>query len=177
VRRLTKIYGAVSAAAIGMAVVAVPASAHSPVVATCTGTANVQAGTAVKTDPRDQGLNVFEDRWFDWQLVDAKCDTDGDGVNDSTLDAEGTDAFGRCGASDAPFNGAGTIVRDDGTHTVGLFELGWLQSAGTILPVTGKHDHGGTGTVTATVQASGGEACTTEHGATTFSVRIVATLS
>lgn len=173
-KRLTKIYSVISAAMVGAAMLVVPAGAEHtpPLVVTClNGDANVQTDTGV-------GLTVLASAVFEWDIT-GRCDTDGDGQDDATLSADGyfadgAKAEGRCGQSTAS-GGKGTITFDD-PHTpnpVTLTNIGWV-SAGSVLEVTGNHDHGGTGILTATVQASPqpSDACLASPGAKKFAVTI-----
>lgn len=173
---MRRFYAILSAAALAVAMLVVPASAHNaPVALTCIGTADVQATDTQHGTDNGTGLTALSDKWFNWQ-IEVDCSTDADSNTiEATLKASGTGAFGRCGASTAS-GGSGTVTFTDG-HTTELSNIGWT-SAGTVLAVTGNHDNGKgdgneDGILHATVQASGGDECLAEPGARKFDVNIV----
>lgn len=180
-KRRTKLYSIISAAMLGAAMLAVPATAHeAPQVADCIGTADVK-----EIGNEDTGLSVFTDRHFTWEIT-VGCDLDGNPLDapEATLHASGT-GFGRCGASTAS-GGTGTVTYTGETdHDTDLLNIGWT-SGGTVLHVTGDHDNSqgdgaDHGDINAEVQAGGsGTTCLDDSdggGAKVFNVNIAAVLS
>lgn len=172
-RKLPRRFSVTSAALLAATALVVPAGAHTALAVTCLG------GEANVTADDGNGLTVLEDKDFEWDIT-VRCDTDGDGQNDATLEADGkwvngAKANGRCGKSTAS-GGRGTITFDHphAPNPVTLTNVGWV-SAGFVLVVTGNHDHQpGTGTLIATGQMNPQprDACLAEPGAKKFFVTL-----